>query len=768
MFRLFFGMFIVVNPVFATNFDFNLLPNPIKDANAIVNNEMLPGVYDIVVNVNSISSGEVKVRFIENAGKTVPCINTELLQLLGIKSDSRHLSFNEHGCIVPIHGIIEYQYDNNNMSIDLSANKNLIMTDYEKNIKALEHGINAFRVNYDAATQFITDNISSGSKMSSFATLSTQANIDAWRFISNSNLTQDYANKISFNSRDIYIYRPIVDSKAAMFLGKKSTQQNLFDSRYFTGAEYIIEPRLHSPYENVAVPSIPIILLENSVVRLYQNKQKIYDSYFFAGSHEINDYITTSQSDIDIEIEGDNGRIIKTTIPNRVSNGVLKYGSSFYYISGGVDSNDDNSFIMATYQYGVTDWLSITYGADVSNKGGALGVVADASLGIYGESSVKIVSDVDRDYVDISYRKSFTEFNTDLNITHRSFLYNDIHNNLISQVNSVSLYTTIPNSAISANIGLTESSYTKSGVTMQGIAGLSGRVHDINYSLNYTRTLKSDIKNDAESIFGLSVSVPLNLIGLNRGSLSRVFSSKGGATSISASGIHDDGDWTAYVSKQDSESASSLGGSTTYHTGVSEIKAFASTSPSGDSMRVGAKGGALFSEHGMKFTERMSETIMLVHTPEVEGIKYTQDKYESSNSHGLAIVDNIQPYGLSRATIDVNNLPDNVELPTLSTTGVASQGAVLYKKLSANTGLPLLIELSSNSAIEVPFGARVSVAGYSNPIIAEGDGTIFIPALPLNVKKVDVVWNKGQCQINLNKDNFITGHDFNHYIAECN
>jgi outer membrane usher protein FimD/PapC len=767
MFRLFFGMLIVVNPVFSANFDFNLLPNPIKDADAFVNNEMLPGVYDIIVNVNSISSGEVKVLFIENAGKTVPCVNNELQQLIGIKSDDRNLSFNEHGCIVPMHGMIEYQYDNNNMSIDLYVNKKLIMTDYEKNIKKMEHGINSFRVNYDAATQFIADSNSGGSKRSSFATLSTQANLDVWRFISNSNLTQDYTNKISFNSSDIYIYRPIIDSKAVMFLGKKATQQNLFDSRYFTGAEYIMEPRLHSPYENVAVPSIPIILLENSVVRLYQNKQKIYESYFFSGIHEINDYITISQSDIEIEIEGDDGIIIKTTIPNRVSNSVLKNGSSFYYIGGGVDSKDDNGFIMATYQYGVTDWLSMTYGADVSNRGGALGVVADASLGIYGESSVRIVSDVDRDYVDVSYRNYFTEFNTDLNITHRSFLDNDIHNNLISHTNSISLYTTIPNSSISANIGLTESSYTKSGVTMQGIAGLSGGLHDINYSLNYTRTLKSDLKKDAESIFSLSVFVPLNLIGLNRGSLSRVFSSKGGATSISASGIHDDGDWTAYVSKQDSESASSLGGATTYHTGVSEIKAFASTTTSSDRMRVGAKGGALFSEHGMKFTERMSETIMLVHTPEVEGIKYTKDKYESSNSHGLAIVDNIKPYGLSRATIDVNNLPDNVELPTISTTGVASQGAVLYKKLSANTGLPLLIELSSNSAIEVPFGAKVSVPGYSNPIIAEGDGTIFIPALPFNVNKVDVVWNTGQCHININKDKFITGHDFNHYIAGC-
>lgn len=768
MFKLLLGMCIVVNPVFSANFDFNLLPKPIQDAHAIVNNEMLPGIYDVVINVNSISYGEVKVRFIESDGKTVPCVNMEFLQLIGVESGRRDLSFNQQGCIVPEHGIIEYQYDDSNMSINFFLNKKLIMTDYEQNMKHLDHGINALRISYDAATQVITSSNSSGSKGSSFLALSSHANVNAWRFVSNANITKDNSNKLIYNGRDMYIYRPIVDSKSVMYFGKKSTQQNIFESRYFTGAEYIIEPRLYSPYENVAVPSISVVLLTNSVVRMYQKKQKFYESYFFAGSHEINDYIPISQSDIDVEIEGDDGNIIKLNVPNRVSSGMLKSSSSLYYISGGVDSNDDNtSFIMASYQYAFADWLSVTYGADVSNKVVSLGVAADTSLGIYGESRVKIVSDVDKNYVDVSYHKSFSELSTDLRMSHRSFMYDNDNSDLISQTNSISLYTAIPNSAVSANVGLTENNYTRSGSRMQGIVGLSGGGDDVKYNINYTRTLKSDLEKDAESIVGLSVSVPLNLIGLNRGSLSRVFSSKGSATSLSTSGIHDKGDWTAYVSKQDTISTPSLGAATTYHTGISEIKAFASTSPSSDSMRVGAKGGVLFSEYGMKLTERMSETIMLIHTPDVEGIKYTQDKYESSNTEGLAIVDNIKPYGVARATIDVNNIPDNVELPNLSTTGVASQGAVLYKKLLANTGLPLLIELSGNSAIEVPFGARVNIDGYSNPIVAEGDGTIFIPALPLYINKIDVVWKTGACQINLNKDYFVNGHDFSHYIAPC-
>ncbi|MGN7512656.1 fimbria/pilus outer membrane usher protein [Aeromonas salmonicida] len=768
MFKLLLGMCIVVNPVFSANFDFNLLPNPIQDAHAIVNNEMLPGIYDVVINVNSISYGEVKVRFIESDGKTVPCVNMEFLQLIGVESGRRDLSFNQQGCIVPEHGIIEYQYDDSNMSINFFLNKKLIMTDYEQNMKHLDHGINALRISYDAATQVITSSNSSGSKGSSFLALSSHANVNAWRFVSNANITKYNSNKLIYNGRDMYIYRPIVDSKSVMYFGKKSTQQNIFESRYFTGAEYIIEPRLYSPYENVAVPSISVVLLTNSVVRMYQKKQKFYESYFFAGSHEINDYIPISQSDIDVEIEGDDGNIIKLNVPNRVSSGMLKSSSSLYYISGGVDSNDDNtSFIMASYQYAFADWLSVTYGADVSNKVVSLGVAADTSLGIYGESRVKIVSDVDKNYVDVSYHKSFSELSTDLRMSHRSFMYDNDNSDLISQTNSISLYTAIPNSAVSANVGLTENNYTRSGSRMQGIVGLSGGGDDVKYNINYTRTLKSDLGKDAESIVGLSVSVPLNLIGLNRGSLSRVFSSKGSATSLSTSGIHDKGDWTAYVSKQDTISTPSLGAATTYHTGISEIKAFASTSPSSDSMRVGAKGGVLFSEYGMKLTERMSETIMLIHTPDVEGIKYTQDKYESSNTEGLAIVDNIKPYGVARATIDVNNIPDNVELPNLSTTGVASQGAVLYKKLLANTGLPLLIELSGNSAIEVPFGARVNIDGYSNPIVAEGDGTIFIPALPLYINKIDVVWKTGACQININKDYFVNGHDFSHYIAPC-
>lgn len=759
--------------VLASDFDFSLLPIPVEHTNAVVNNRIPPGVYDVELNVNSASFGMFKVGFVAVADEVVePCINKELLVAIGIDSGRDQLSFDSHECIVPENGVIEYNFDYNNFLLYIKVNGAFLLNDLDKRIQQLEHGIDSLRINYDVSNRLARySSGKQGSQNDSYLSLLTRVNIDDWRFVSDGNVTHDNTHGSKFINGTMYGYTPIIERKSVLYVGRKVTQQPLFDMRLFTGVEYMMEPMLYASDNTVPVLPISVFLLKDSTVRLYQNGQQIYQSYLWAGNHEISDYTPIASIDIEVEIEGEDGKSTRFAVPYIMSKSRVMKGTSFYYIGAGVGSETDGvKFITASHQYGVTDWLSLSYGADISSYTISFGSAVDVYLGDLGDVGATLVGNSIESYVDLYYSKSFADSLAGVNISHRSYRYGHEYSGGDSaiQTSRFSLYKNIPFFSVSTNIGFVKSDYIKSGSIIQGSAGLGGVVADVSYNLNYSRTLGSGNNKGTESTFGLSLSIPLDIVGLKGWQLSKGYGSGGGMTSLSASGNYEQGAWGAYVSKQDHISDISLGVSADYHAGISELRGIASTNASSNNIMLGAKGGLLFSEHGMQLSERMSETVMLVHTPNVEGIKYINDRYASSNSAGFTVIDDIRPYSVANVMIDYNSLPDNVELPSLTTTGVASSGAVLYKEMSINTGVPLLIDVTNNHHVEIPFGAQVYVPDYGKPIIAEGNGTVFIPALPIKANSVDVVWSKGKCRIEIDRERLTSEQDLFFLSAPCN
>ncbi|VFB09617.1 type I pilus usher protein FimC [Aeromonas salmonicida] len=755
-------------------FDFNLLPKPIQgeiDRDALLNNTLPVGSYDFNVKINGEPSGNIYVEFIDVLGVTQPCVKADSIASLGIDLDNAEL-LDANECVQSKQGLIDIQYDNLNFSLLLSVNKALIMSDYKRKLKMLDHGINSIRLGYDGSTSYSKNRTSGGfDRQSSNLSLNGYANFDAWRFRSNTDIVEDSAGKINAHTGSVYAYRPIIDSKSVLYAGRKSTQSQLFKSRFFTGAEYISQPLLYSPEQTTQVPTISLFLLENSIVRLYQDNQKIYESYYFAGNHEINDYASISRSDIDVEIQDDSGNKKYLTVPNRLDFASVKKGTSYYYFGGGSENMNNDNFVSATHQYGVMDWLSVLYGAEISSTGISLGIGTDISLDEYGGSSIKAIKEIDSKYIDVSYNKLFHDYSSALFLKHKTYFDNiDVldrnSHKYVKNSSSVYINNHFNDYPVNANVALTQSSYSNSSKIIQGSVGIHGAAYDVNYNVNYTRILYNTDKN-TDNTFGISISVPLNFSKLDQASITRSFNAGGGSTSISTSASYDKGSWATYARHQDNSSALSYGGSASYHTGVSELKGFISRSQSSENFRTGAKGGILVSEYGMKLTENITENMMLIHTPSVEGIKYTQDKYESSNNNGLAILANSHPYSVAKATVDVGSVPENVELPTLSISAVASEGAVIYRQLTANRGIPLLIDIMNDSDIKIPFGARASIDGNTNFSMAEGDGKIFIPAMPLDGKKIYLSWNGGGCSITFDTDKLVLEGDMYFYNAYC-
>lgn len=769
-------MFFTSSCVNSSEFDLNALPIPIENSSELehaLNRGMSPGIYDVAIVLNGEDVGEHAVHFASINNSVKPCIDSNKLDSLGLNSSNVELEFYSNGCLRIKPGLISFEYDEYKMSLELAVSPILRLNDFQRNIKLLDDGINSLRLNYDASSHFTRSIDTPKSNSNSFLSLSALGNLNDWRVKANAQVSGGQGGPVSFLNQEGYAYKTLVENKSTVSIGRKFTQQDLFDTRHFSGFEYASEPRLYSREEYGPVQSIPLILLDNAVVRFYQNKIKIYESYLFAGSHNITNYVPQSNSDIDVEIENDNG--VKNVIIVRNN---FKYSESqktSHYFSGGVVSgSNERGFLSAIYRHSITDKLSFAYGFDFSNEDSALGISGNYSVTVDDAINVKLINSDREKYVDIKYSKQFSDQESFLNAEYRvNFGIHDhaySNNESISRA-SLSVYNPVPGLNLSVNVGITRDSYFSGEHDTQGFFGINGANGRFNYSVNYMRTLSNTVGNNAfrnkNDAVGLSLYLPLDISGGGSLVFSKVFGAQGNNTSISVNGADKTKAWNTVVNMQDSTSNISIGGAGTYHSGVSELSAYLTKTPSNNSVRVASKGAVMLSEHGVKLSEKISETVMLVHTPGVEGVGYTNDPYELSDRDGYAIIDNIQPYTKSSATINNSMLPSDVEAQTLNTYGVASKGAVLYREIKLNKGRPLIITVENQDSIRIPLGASVTVSGYNYPLISEGNGQIFIPALPDNAKDIAVEWGNVKCSIVIDHKKINKEFDVGEYAAPC-
>lgn len=80
-------------------------------------------------------------------------------------------------------------------------------------------------------------------------------------------------------------------------------------------------------------------------------------------------------------------------------------------------------------------------------------------------------------------------------------------------------------------------------------------------------------------------------------------------------------------------------------------------------------------------TKESGNTIGIVSIPEVSGVSFNNSL--PTNSKGNTVV-GLSGYSLNRINIDMDNVPDDLELQTTSYNVVPTEGAVVYRQFGAN------------------------------------------------------------------------------------
>ncbi|MBI0472096.1 fimbrial biogenesis outer membrane usher protein [Pectobacterium parmentieri] len=164
----------------------------------------------------------------------------------------------------------------------------------------------------------------------------------------------------------------------------------------------------------------------------------------------------------------------------------------------------------------------------------------------------------------------------------------------------------------------------------------------------------------------------------------------------------------------------------------------------GKSLSYGASGGLALHSHGATLGRSLALNggNALVKIPDEGGVHVNSS---TTDWRGYALISGLTPYDRNQVTVDMTNLPGNIELDTSNKNVVPTRGALVWLPFKSNKGYRLLLSLKHNG-VPVPFGAGVTLTQKSPealPVtgIVSEDGQAYLAGMPIS-GTVTVNWGE--------------------------
>lgn len=118
----------------------------------------------------------------------------------------------------------------------------------------------------------------------------------------------------------------------------------------------------------------------------------------------------------------------------------------------------------------------------------------------------------------------------------------------------------------------------------------------------------------------------------------------------------------------------------------------------------------------------------------------------STDSRGYAIVPYLNPYTKNEISLNIDSLPENVELKTNTVNAVPTKGAAILASYQTHVGYRLLFNVTHNGK-PVPFGAMAQFAQSDDQNMSSGivgdNGDVYLSGMP-EQGRLQIKWGKNQ------------------------
>ncbi|MGQ5846584.1 fimbria/pilus outer membrane usher protein [Serratia sp. IR-2025] len=783
------------------------------DLSVFENGNQVPGKYRVDIWVNDMLMETRDVRFVIKPGGDdkaglQPCLTGEDLQRLGVKIE-RFPALNRAEECANLAAIpqasAQFQFNRQRLvlSIPQAALENRVRGYVPPEL--WDEGMPAMLLNYG-----FTGSNSKGrdrftqSASSYYLNLRPGFNLGAWR-VRNYTTWSYNSGGGGRQSEDrwdtVYTYaqRNIISMKSLLTLGESSSPSDVFDSVSFRGAQLASDDDMLPESLRGYAPVVRGIARSNAQVVIRQNGYVIYQSYVAPGAFEISDmYPTGGSGDLDVTIKEADGSEQHMTVPFASLPVLQREGRLKYALTTGQYRTYDHSvekkvFSQGSLIYGLPAGFTLYGGGQFAGPYQSLALGVGKNLGEFGALSVDATQawakqehqpKSDGQSWRVRYSKNIVATGTNFAIagyrystsgyyglqevldTYRSgnrYALTDRRKNRAE----ITLNQNLWEGAGSLSLSAVSEDYWNSERNMQSLsAGYNNSWNGISYGFNYSYNRNSQAIYgdsdrgqrriyDRDQLFAFNISVPLEKWLSNTYATYSLNTSQKGNTSHTA-GLNGTAlagnnlNWSVQEGYGNQGQGNSGNANLDWRATYGELVAGYAYDRSQQRVNYGVKGGVIAHEDGVTFGQPFGETAALVTAAGASDVAVGNQVGVKTDWRGYAIVPYATPYRNNSIRLDVESLPDDVDLALTNQSVTPTRGAVSRANFKAHVGKRILMRVTDPHGVPLPLGASVRDADHSaQPFLIGGDGLVYLSGMAEQGRLV-VQWGRNaehQCRI---------------------
>ncbi|MEX3021197.1 outer membrane usher protein [Kluyvera sp. STS39-E] len=675
-------------------------------------------------------------------------------------------------------------YNNGDQQLNIQVPQAWLVKKYHDDIdpSLWDEGINAALLSYSANAYH--SNTGESHSDSIYSGLNAGINLGAWRLRARGNYSWNSDGQSAFDFQNRYLQRDLSTLRSQLILGESYTTGETFDSVSIRGARLYSDARMLPSALAGFSPIIRGVANTNAKVTVTQGGYKIYEATVPPGAFVIDD-LTPSGYGNDLVVTVEEADHSKHTFTQPFSSVIQmqRPGIGRWDISAGKVVNNqlrhEPNLIQGSFYYGLNNFLTGYTGIQMTDDNylaGLLGVGLNTPMGAFALDVTHSKTDIpdDKTYQGQSYRLSWNKLfgptDTSLNLAAYRYstqdylglndaltLIDDARNTSNgSSKNTMNNYSRLRNQfTVSINQPL------KIDNTDYGSFYLSGSWSDYwqddhsrsDYSMGYSKGVswgsytvsvqrtwnESGQKDDAVY---LSFSIPLNnftggatprsgfrsvdaqMNSDMKGNHQFNLSSNGGSEDNTVSYSLN----TSYAIQNQDKNLSSVGGYASYESPWGSLSGSASANNEQNRQySLSTDGGFILHRGGLTFTNDNfsdNDTLVLVKAPGAKGARINYGN-NTIDRWGYGAASALSAYHENQVSLNIDNMEDDVELKSTSTTVIPGNGAVIFSNFETDQRLAAVINITRDDGLPLPFAADVSENGQSIGTVGQG-GQAFV------------------------------------------
>lgn len=776
--------------------------------NFTYSNAFTSGLYNVELYVNDRTMGNKTVSFLQLENNDLPelCVDQELLNILNIKKNLLE-KIPPKNCysIKDFDSNAFYDFDHNDLKLKLSIP--LAIIEYQADgyipIEKFDKGINSAFIGYDVNANTIKFDESSSTNHL-YLNLKGGLNWNGFNFRHAGSFS---TNEFQLNKYQSYlntVSTDILPLHSRLTFGDFYTQTYDISSANIRGIQLATDTSMRPTSQQSYAPVIQGIAQTNAIVSVFQDGQKIYERNVPIGNFSIQDLNTISNDDLTVQITETNGEKSSFIVPNQGSFNLIRLNQFNYnFALGRYHLNEqltDDYLAQLSFEYGLSNFISIFAGSNISEpfQNYLLGLSTNTK---YGGLKFSIDSAhaelLDQQLNGYKYKTSYyytlNELNTNftINALYQTQKYMSLNNTmslknyeylsdaeidnffrtyLLKQQFDISIHQQLSKKYGGLYFNATRSKYWNSDETYsQYQLGYSNSYKRLNYSFGFTKTYNFlNFKND-ENKFYLSLSIPLDW---NRKTIyvnsniqhSNQPNNQTTATIGSSMAFGDQSQGQVGLShnyiSDSSKDQSTLSANLGYSFPQAQLSTNATWNNDFYQYGLTSTGAFVLHRYGLTATNNIPETYTIIHAKDISKANIMNGWGIKTDYLGNAIYSNISPYRPNEISLDVSNLPLNVQLIENQKSIIPRRYSSTLINIDVKKSSNMLLELSTPNDIQIPIGLQVKNKsdkligsfGQSNQLFIENsellDHELFISwgnestqhckiQLPLNMQELE-------------------------------